>query len=510
MDVRMPHVALLVRFYITFVVRRVLSRGILSSPAARLGVGAIVVATLGLLTAISYAFLSRTAGDTEVLSLLLNLSSLSAVLWVFVAFIFTKVLFLKSERMLSLTFHLPVTGRERAVALLVWEALMVLSVVAVLFTSSVVPMVLLHGASAIVPIVWALVFPVVTAYVALNAAYMAALRVLGLIGLERSRTVILLVVVSAAAALYYGRVTEATVAIANSYGQGRATWSLPLAYTYLAQEFGWHVSIGAFLVSLIALVWASIALAPHTYVPSQRHVPFPLGFVARIPRVGPQLAMHVRSTEWVLAAFLALVLGTVCVVTGLAPAPAACGLLVLNGLGAYAATSRCRWIHPPAAKTGGLGAYVALVGAQALAATPIVVLLTGAACVAGADVSSQLIAAAGVYVGIVVVTAVGVLFPPEQDNPFSMAVGVSVVVAIAVLAVLATSALALDGPALVGSGVLALLIIVLVSIAGMSINDQRSRYEESNQRGNGRVDSADHHARGDGRGRAFRHVQHIW
>lgn len=502
-------ILLLVRFYFLFILRRVLNRGVLRTTGGKVAIGAIAVSTLGLLTFIAYFFLQRTTGDTHVLSLLLNLSSLSAVLWVFVAFIFTKVLFVKSERMLTFTYHLPVTGRQRAIALIIFEMLMVLLTLAVLFTSSVLPIILIHGARALLPIVWALVLPVATVYLLLNAAYSLASRLLSWIGLGRARTLILLVVTSFLAALYYGSLTANTVVIANSYNNGKAPFRIPLAYTFLAREYGGYASLGVFAALASISVLVALATVPRTYVPSQRNLPIPLGALLRLPLVGPQLAMHVRSTDWMLAAFLAIALGALCVGTGLAPAPLACGLLVLNGLGTYGAVSHNRWLLSPLSRRSPIREYAALIGAQALAVTPILWGLTGAALLTTHDSTAQLTAAGSIYLAIPVVNAVGILFPPEQDNPFAMAVGIGVLLALGILAVLSAAVFSLEGVTLASAGLIALLFLIVVSVIGISINTQRSRHEESNQRGDLSPRGRDSHPHHHGGRNSVRNVQHV-
>ena len=505
---RYMNVLLLFRFYCTFIARRVLTRRVLASGWARAGFVAVGLATLGILTLAAYAFLRSHAHERGVMHLLLNLASLSAVLWVLIAFMFTKILFLKSERMLSLTFQLPVTGRERALALLLFEAVTVCAIVAVLFTSSIIPVLVLYGFSAVAPTLWALVFPVLSAYVLLNSGYMAMMRVLSTIRLERSRTLILLVVVALMSALYYGRVVEDTIAIANAYGSGAPVWSPPLAFTYLADVHGWYASVALFVVVFVAGAALSVALTAPSYVPSQSNVPIPLGPLVRIPGIGPQIALHIRSSEWILAAILSLVLGSVLISTSLAPAPLACGLLVLNGIGSYAFVHKCSWIRPHSVRRSLLVQYGSLIGAQLFALLPIVMILAVASLVAGAELRSTSFAAVGVLAGLIAMNAVGILFPPERDNPFSMTVGLAVFLAFSVLGILGVAALDLSGGVLALFSVVTLAFIVSISIVGMSINDQRSRYEESNPANRVRNRVSNRDSRYDSGRNLVRHVQY--
>lgn len=476
---RIQQVGLLVGFYFKFIRRRVLRKGILAAPAARIAAVILAATALVLLTGTAFFILKDLIADPAILSLMMHLSSLSSVLWVLVAFIFTKVLFLKSERMLSLTYHLPITGKERAVALVLFEALMVAVTISVLFTSSMVPLVLLHGIRALILIFWAIVCPVTVSYLLLNALYLGAQRLLGLVGFERARSVILLGAVSIAAGLYYGRSVKDTIAVANAYARGETLWTTSTVFLHLTDKAGWLASLGVFLAVSALLLWLSITLTPHIYMPSQRHIPIPLPFVMHFPGLGPQLAMHVRSSDWMLAAILTLVLGSVCLLSDVAPPSLACGLLAFQGIGAYADTCRLRWIHPirhPSA----LRAYIQLLGSQIVALMPLLTFLTAAGMIKGGEPANHLTASLGILGGVFLTTLIGILFPPDHDNPFSTAIGVAILASIGTLGILAVQVFSLSPPILIAAGVAAVLLSASLSVAGIHINQRRSRHEETN------------------------------
>src|SRR5690606_24426255 len=106
--------------------------------------------------------------DREVWDLLFSTSTVSLVLWVMVAFIFVKVLFLSSDGVLELTYQLPLTNKERSVAFLLFEAAITLGVALATAVPVMTSAVLLVGPSAVGQILTSMLLPIVVAYLALS------------------------------------------------------------------------------------------------------------------------------------------------------------------------------------------------------------------------------------------------------------------------------------------------------------------------------------------------------
>ena len=121
---RLSRSLVLARMLLRYVGRRVLRAGVLASRPVRLTVAAALVVLLAAAVAGAVAFLEPLTEEPEAWDLLLDVTSVSTVLWCLAAAVLVKTLFLNAEGMLTLTFALPVTNRERAAAFVLYEAAM--------------------------------------------------------------------------------------------------------------------------------------------------------------------------------------------------------------------------------------------------------------------------------------------------------------------------------------------------------------------------------------------------
>ena len=109
--VRLRHSAVLAGMLLVFFRRRVLRAGILKSAPVRVFVTVAAVLLLGVMCTAAYFFLRPLADQTAVWRLLFDTSTVSLLLWVQVAFLLVKVLFINAEGLLQLSYQLPVTNR---------------------------------------------------------------------------------------------------------------------------------------------------------------------------------------------------------------------------------------------------------------------------------------------------------------------------------------------------------------------------------------------------------------
>lgn len=106
---------------LVFFRRRVLRAGVLKSTPVRVFVTVAAVLLLGAMCTASYFFLRPLAGEAAVWRLLFDTSTVSLLLWVQIAFLLVKVLFINGEGMLQLSYQLPLTNRERSTAFLMYK-----------------------------------------------------------------------------------------------------------------------------------------------------------------------------------------------------------------------------------------------------------------------------------------------------------------------------------------------------------------------------------------------------
>lgn len=472
---RFGHALVLARMLMVFFVRKVLSVGALRSRVVRtlLAVGVVALAVAA--TGTAYLFLRPVTTDQEVWTLILETATVSALLWTQCAFLFVKVLFLNSESLLELSFHLPLTGRERAVALLVYEAVMVLIVTGAGLFSLTAAAVLILGPAAVLPLVQTIAIPVLAMYGLLSLLYVALLRALERTRLRRVARLVGVLVLFALLLVYSRTLAPLVQEVSRRYLDDDTSFSVVSAPTWFADRFGAPLLISAAIAVLALLTAAVLVLTPRQYVRPSRYLRIRRG--SRRALLTPYDRCLLRSSQtWLAALAAAGVLTALCLNPGLNPLWAL-SLLPMGGFYHFAATEPLRssgWDRSTPVQV-----YRQLLRAQLL-------LLTGGTIVAAlvlaavrpaslADIGPPV---AGCLVAAVIATFIGVVFPAEHDNPFSVFLGISATAMVGLVLALAVGILRLDPVVMLLLLILITVVIAMYTVIGIRLDQRRRRHEE--------------------------------
>lgn len=476
MSVRLRHSAALAGMLLVFFRRRVLRAGVLRSAPVRVLVVAAAALLLGTMCAAAYLFLRPLADDTAVWRLLFDASTISLVLWVQIAFLMVKVLFVNAEGLLQLTTQLPVTNRERAVAFLLYEAAMTGVVAAAGLVSLMVSALLLLGPSALPLILACVVLPAALTYLGLSVLHQALTRLWALVGLRRIAHVLSVLALFALLAVYSAHMRSMIPALSRAYldKEPRHLWVTTVSWAW--ERWGAVWTLPAALLAAAALVALALVLTPSQYVRQSRYVNIRAGRLGRL--LGPYDWCLLRSSQTVAGAAMAVALfvflllrpGSANPLWGLA-------VLSLGGLYQFTATQPLRAFPGAHAESAWrvygrlLKAQLVLLGVFAVPATALV------AAAAPGRLDGTLPALAGCAGGAVVTTCVSVVFPAEKDNPFSVFLGLSVVGIVLALTAIGLGMLSLPPWALGVCLAAATVVFVLYTVQGIATHESRRRNE---------------------------------
>lgn len=474
---RLGHALLLTRMLMRFFARKVLSVGLLRSRAVRvvLVVGAVCLGCV--CTGAAYLFLRPMASQPEVWRLVLETSTVSGVLWTMCAFLFVKVLFVNSEGLLELSFHLPLTGRERAVALLVYEAGMVATVAGAGLFSISMAAVLILGPGAVVLLVQTVVIPVLLTYAVLSLLHVGVLRALERTRVRRASPLVGILVVFVVMLAYAGQLPRLVREVSGRYLAQDRSFHVIAAPGWFSDAYG-VVALLALAVAVIgALVAVVVALTPRQYVRSSRYLKVWPGALSGTGWLTAYDRCLMRSSQTWLAG---LVSAGVFVALLLRPSVNplwALSLLPMGGLYLFAATEPLRasgWDRSSAAVVYArlMRAQLLLVAGGLLVTAPVLGLLSPA------SVTGIGPAVGGAVLATVLSTFIGVMFPTENDNPFSVFIGISSTAMVGLILAAALGILQLD-PAVLGAVVVLISgVIAGYTVMGIATHIQRSRHEE--------------------------------
>lgn len=474
--IRLSQTVALTSMLLRFFRRRVLNTGVLRSRLVKGVVAALAVGLLGACSVAAYLFLEPVTSEASVWRLLFDNATISLVLWVQIAFLFVKVLFLNAEGLLELSFHLPLTNRERSAALLAYEVVMTGIVVAVGFTSLTIATLVLLGPAGVPPLLISIVIPVVLTYLGLSIVHLVLTRLFALLHLRAVQNVALVLTLFTLLVLYARSMSDLVTAASRGYLDGRDPVLWVTGISWAARHHGFLPTAAAALLLAAVLTVLVVGLTPSQHVRHSRFVEVPGSHVLR-RALGPYDWCLLRNSQTVLSVATAVMLFAYLTVTPLANPLWSLALLSFSGLYQFAATQPLRMI--PGAATSPWRTYARLLRAQLLLVALFAVPAVGVLAVLGSTtVAGSLTAVLGCVVGVTLALCIGIVFPAERDNPFSIFIGLSVTVVVVTLAAIGLGLLQLPPAGLLGALVVASAACVGFSVRAIGTSDSRRRHEQ--------------------------------
>ncbi|MBP2329747.1 hypothetical protein JOF56_010132 [Kibdelosporangium banguiense] len=476
MTMRLRHSAALARMLLVFFRRRVLRMGVLRSASVRIFAVSVAVLLLGVMCASAYFFLEPLAADMAVWRLLFDTATVSLVLWVQIAFLLVKVLFINAEGMLALSYQLPLTNRERSAAFLMYEASMTGVVAGAGFISLAVSALLLLGPAAAPHLAASVILPVVLTYLALSVLYQVLTRLWALIGLRRIANVLSVLALFALLALYSGQMKALILDISQAYlhEQSRYVWVTSVSWAW--HRYGAYPAFAAAVLLAAALMALTLALTPNQHVRQSRYLNIPAG--RRLTRVlGPYDWCLLRNSQTAVGASMAVALFVYLALHPVMNPMWSFTVLSLGGLYQFTATQPLRMISSASASPWRI--YGRLVKAQvvllAVFAVPGLGILGALAPHAFAQSGPALLGCLG---AAVMTTCISIVFPAEKDNPFSVFLGLSVVGVILALSAIGLGMLSLPPWAVTGCLAGASVLFAWYAVQGIRTSESRRRNEK--------------------------------
>lgn len=464
----------LVRFFLLFVVRRILSRGILRSKIARWSSAVGVCSAFVGYCLLSVAVLRQMFGGAEFIGPIVTSAAISTLFWVAVAYTVIRVLFLKGDELLQLSFSLPVTNKERTLAFGLFEALIIVIALCAAFGGLATACLLFLGPDAVSLLMTGIAMPALSLYLCASLAYLVIERMLAALGLARLRGLVVPVVLAGILVLAFQTVNIQSQDFLRSFISGDTYVAPQLIYVWLEEEFGLLSAIGAFLAfALIAGLMIQL-VSPRSYVPVKRYFKLLPACLAST-RFGAHFLVLVRSFETGVVLVFIAVVSVVVWVNQLSIPPFAMLLATFQGIYTLSNSQPLRRIGPRVS-TAAMD-YFFLVAPQAVLLSIVAIPTAIIAAVGGTGLLTSAAIAGFGLANICMSTLVGIAFPPEKGNPFSVLIGV--VLMMVVVGALAIGLNVFNLPPYVNVAVIgaAALVSVAYGVYGIRQIERKQRYE---------------------------------
>ncbi|KNY05368.1 hypothetical protein [Microbacterium sp. GCS4] len=458
----------------TFLVRRVLRHGVLRVPAIRALLVAVVVIALGGALTFGVVTLRSIITDPELLRPLLRVAGTAVPMWTLALFTVVRVLFLRSNDLVELTYCLPVTNRARTIGFMLFEAALVGAGTAVILGALVVGALSIGGIGILDDIVTCLVMPSVISYLLASALYLALERGLLRLRLARLRSFLVPVILAGSLiALSVVTTAQSERVLFAAVDRGPEHFAVQLLFADLAETLGPVVATVAWLAIVAVLVALILVVNPRSFEPTRRFAIAPRLFGSS--EFGAYVAAHLRPIETMTVYGLVLGGSYALLLLDIELPPFLLVACTVSAVYAHVSTAPLRAIGPR--RHGLLVRYLLIVAPQATALVLCAVPIGVMSALTGIDVVTILAVVGFALSNIVVLTLAGIAFPPEKGNPFSVIVGIVTTGIVTGTLLLGTDLLGLP----TGVSVVSLLVIsaaaVGLSLLGMQKIERTERHE---------------------------------
>jgi hypothetical protein len=464
---------ILVRFLLTFINRRVFGRGILRSKTAKTAAIATALTAFvgyGLLTVVAV----QQYFDAEIVEILLLSGGVATPFLVLIAYTIVRVLFLKADELTQLTFMLPATNRERTLAFAIFEALMVIGASLITFGAFIIAAATIGGFSIIWRAVAAIFFPTILCYLLFSIAYLGVERLVITIGAGRLRGLIIPFLFAAALVGMFTLANSQSQEMLQGYLSGQPYFIPQLGFLKIADSAGPALAVLVFLILLLALGTLVLIAAPKDYEPVKQHYRVLSGKLAS-SQLGLHLLALVRSFETLIVLlFVTLATAGIAILRTEIP-PYVLLFVTFQGVYAFANSEPIRRATP--ALQGAVASYLNLVTAQAIVLLVVAVPAVAVSTWLGVGIQHSALAIGLSACNILLSTLVGILFPADNGNPFSVVVGVVLVFAIVAMVAMGLNIFSLPVAINVAVVVLLAVAVVAYSIVGINRIERIRRYE---------------------------------
>ena len=456
----------IIKIFFLFFYREVLSFGILRSKAMRALALGTIAALIVAMTWILYGFFSANESTIEQTQIVLDTYSCSVFMYTFFAFLFTKVLFIKKQTLLQFTQQMPVTRQELNISLLFFEMILSLILVTMLSSAMVLSLIIRDGTVFASRLICNVFFPSVTVYLIFQLGYVVLSWACTIFQLKRIKDVLIICTLSVCMFVFYIIIIPRIFDdILFDYVDGNGTSSY-LVFTMIMEKYGFLCSTAVFVtfvvvLTLIITLWPNDDfLEPNRFIRGYGKSPNMCMFKGYI-------SAYIRNADTYSYYFIALFLCAMMYCGHIEKSYYAIAILPMNSIYAYIQTEALRYIQfqkdYSAAKD-----YAFLIGSQVCYIILLGIPMMVACIITEESFPSLMVLLGTIFFEIVLFTLIGILFPPKNENPFSVFSGFVILFVISVILVIVLMMIKLTEWIIIAIAGCIMIFSVITSIVGLN------------------------------------------
>ncbi|MEJ7542837.1 hypothetical protein [Staphylococcus intermedius] len=462
------------KIYKLYLIRRLLNFGILKSKTIKISILIIFIALLSIVSTSGYLFISQVSTNEKSLLLMIKTFTASTVMWTILVVLVLKVIFSKSQDFFRIMENFPLTNKSKNLSLFIFES--ICSLVAMFFISFsfTISIILNSSIEYLGYLVVDILYVSIVTYLLLQLISKITSIACSILKIEKIYSLVNITILVIIFVIIYKRTESLTSSLVNDYiNNENKTRSILLLFNESYQNFGFMLTTFIFLLIVFFSAFIILLLPDNSYsiqskfINTFKNIKNPNVFKSYILAIirDKNMISNIIGAYVFAILLLSINLDKYILYATL--------LVVFNSIYCFVQTLRVRLICY-SLKYSSVKDYLLLVLSQLLvtytSSLPLLVLFL---CLNGPSLD-VLIPYCVITIGTFILVMGGVLFPPYNDNPFSIITSL-VVISIPLLFILVFIAL-LNLNLVLNIIVFVTMFIFVIYFSILALNYTEKRY----------------------------------
>lgn len=419
------------KLYFLFILRRILSVGILKEKIFKAFIFIATIVTITVTTVFLYNFLDDTDVSEQInfIYFIIKMQGVNIIVWTMIIFVFTRIIFLKKGDFLKITNQLPITHNERNSSFIIFESLMSLTIIFLISIAVIIAVVLRTNFHYIPLLICTIFFTSLTGYLLLQLINSIIIYVLNLIKLEKVSALVSILGFIVMLAILYLDIMQSINIINYKTGEFNH-WSQ--FYIELYSNYGFIVTSLIFVIIIFVLLMIILYIPNNFGSEDNLYLKIKKPTKLRLTMFNLYILQISRRVENITTLIIAYFLSISLLILDILNPLYAMFLVTTSGLYIYTQTDSIR-INYYRFNYSAIKDYINLIISQYLyiLITSLPILILGLIINKGnVNLYDTLIIFGQLLLIIILSTLIGILFPAKKDNPFSPFIGFLIIVII--------------------------------------------------------------------------------
>lgn len=410
----------------TFIQRNVFNIGVLKNKVFRYAIMLGVAALIMLAAFLLFAFFDMNDSSISQTTIVIDIYSITTMMWTFVIFLFMKILFMKKDSFLMFTQQLPITKRERNVAVLLFELLISITIITIISSSLVFALIYKYKFIFIGRLICNIFLSSILYYLILECIYSLINSVLCFFKLGKVRNVCIYCMLTIVFVVMYKIVyPEIVDSLLFQYADGKTT-SIVLIYSYIMENTNILLTLISFVAITAILSIVILSLKNDDFISTSKYFKLSNKQSTNISLLKAYLLNFTRGIDTYNYLIISIFIYCLLTFTKVQNAIYSVLILSINGIYFYIQTDKLRFITFQK-NYSVVKDYIYLIVSQIIYISVVAGFMVIVSTVINGQFTPNLIIFFAIILSVIMFTLIGIIIPPKRENPFTVMIGFVVI-----------------------------------------------------------------------------------